>query len=96
MIDADVCSCVYCRYYIGEIKDAYPELAVYLGQLGIDIEKPFETIHVDTVNRMMFYSGVQYVVFGNDERFEKTSFSSVQVFIADSHPMIGKLKTILL
>ena len=87
LADADICSCMYCQNYIKEIKKAYPELAVYLHRLGVDIEKPFETIPVEPVNGMMFYSGVQYVVLGTADCFEETSIGSVRVFVADSHPI---------
>ena len=87
LADVDICSCMYCQNYIKEIKNAYPELAVYLDRLGVDIEKPFETIPVEPVNGMMFYSGVQYVILGTADHFEETSIGSVRVFVADSHPM---------
>lgn len=40
----DLCNCAYCRNYIREIRNAYPKVAEYLLALGVDIEKPFETI----------------------------------------------------
>ena len=87
LTDADICNCVYCQNYIKEIKNAYPDLAAFLEQLGVDIEKPFETIPVEPIDGMMFYSGVQYVILGTADRFKETSIGSVRVFVADSHPM---------
>ena len=87
LTEADICNCLYCRNYIKEIKTAYPELSAFLDQLGVDIEKPFETIPVEPVNGVMLYSGVQYVVLGTEDRFKVTEIGSVRVFIADSHPM---------
>ena len=87
LTEADICNCAYCQNYIKEIKAAYPGLAVYLDQLGVDIEKPFETIPVEPANGMMFYSGVQYVIMGTADRFKETEIGSVHVFIAKSHPM---------
>lgn len=87
LTEADICDCAYCQNYIREIRAAYPELAAYLDQLGVDIEKPFETIPVAPVNDMMFYSGVQYVVLGAADHFEETDVGSVRVSIAGSHPM---------
>lgn len=55
--EADLCSCAYCQNYVKEIKTAYPELAVYLDQLGVDIEKTFEAMPVGLVNGKMLYSG---------------------------------------
>ena len=87
LTDADICDCAYCRNYVKEIKAAYPELAAYLAQLGVDIEKPFETIPIEPANGTMFYSGVQYVVLGNASHFKETSIGDAQVFVTDSHPM---------
>ena len=43
----DLCDCAYCQNYVREIKATYPKVAEYLFSLGIDIEKPFETITVE-------------------------------------------------
>lgn len=43
----DLCDCAYCQNYIGEIKSTYPKVAEYLFSLGIDIEKPFETMPLE-------------------------------------------------
>lgn len=43
----DLCNCAYCRNYIREIRNAYPKVAEYLLALGVDIEKPFETIPLE-------------------------------------------------
>ena len=40
----DLCTCDYCRNYYKEIKSAYPALAEYLRKMGVDIEKPLETM----------------------------------------------------
>ena len=42
-----VCTCEYCRNYVKEIRHAYPELSEYLETMGIDIEKPFETMPIE-------------------------------------------------
>lgn len=83
----DICSCAYCKNYIKEVKTAYPEIAGYLNQLGVDIEKPFEAMPADLVNGMMLYSGAQYVVFGAVDNFKETVIGSVHVFVTDSHPV---------
>ena len=71
LTDADICSCAYCRNYIKEIKAAYPDLAVFLDQYGIDIEKPFEAMPIEPVNGMVLYSGVQYVALGKEDGLRK-------------------------
>ena len=40
----DLCDCAYCQNYAHEIRTTYPELTEYLSLLGVDIEKPFETM----------------------------------------------------
>ena len=64
LTDADVCDCAYCRNYVKEIRAAYPELDAYADQLGIDLEKPLETIPVEPAEGRILYSGAQYVVLG--------------------------------
>ena len=42
-----LCDCAYCQNYVREIKVTYPKVAEYLCSLGIDIEKPFETMPLE-------------------------------------------------
>ena len=42
-----LCSCDYCRNYYKEVKAAYPELSDHLAGMGVDIEKPFETMPLE-------------------------------------------------
>ena len=87
LTDTDICDCEYCQNYVREVKAAYPELTDYLGEIGVDIEKPFEAIPVGPVNGKMFYSGAQYVIMGTADDFKETSVGDVSIFITDSHPM---------
>ena len=87
LTDADICNCIYCRNYVKEIRSACPELTVYLGTLGIDIEKPFEAIPIGPAEGVMLYSGVQYVVMGKSDDFMETSIGNARVTITDDHPM---------
>ena len=87
LTEEDICNCAYCRNYVKEIKAAYPELAAYLNQLGVDIEKPFEAIPIGPANGTMFYSGVQYVILGSAGSFKETDIGKVHLFVTDSHPM---------
>lgn len=84
---SDLCSCDYCRNYISEIKSSYPELAEYLCGLGIDIEKPFETMPLEPdKSGYIDYLCAQYIVFGNPDDFAETTVGSVDVSIAEMHP----------
>ena len=77
----NVCTCDYCRNYVNEIRHAYPELSEYLKTMGIDIEKPFETMPIEPdESGHITYIGSQYVVrylgcsyrycgFSSDDRY---------------------------
>ena len=63
----DLCQCAYCRNYSKEIKAAYPMMADYFSGIGVDIEKPFETMPLEPDDEgNILYAGVQYIVFGTD------------------------------
>lgn len=82
-----VCDCDYCKNYVKEIKRAYPLLADYLQSIGIDIEKPFETMPLELdKDGYIDYIGVQYVVLGSKDDFKKTVVSDVSIDITESHP----------
>lgn len=84
----DLCNCAYCRNYIREIRNAYLKVAEYLLALGVDIEKPFETIPLepDETGGIEYLSS-QYIVIGNTDGFIKTVIDTVTVDITDSHPL---------
>ena len=83
----DLCDCAYCKNYIHEVKAAYPKVTDYLLSLGIDIEKPFETMPLEPDEKgYIEYIGVQYIVYGSPEGFNKTIIKSVRVDVTDSHP----------
>lgn len=84
----DLCNCAYCRNYIREIRNAYPKVAEYLLALGVDIEKPFETIPLepDETGGIEYLSS-QYIVIGNTDGFIKTVIDTVTVDITDSHSL---------
>lgn len=84
---SEVCQCSYCQNYVKEIRKAYPEVATYLADLGIDVDKPFETMPLEPDgNGNIEYIGVQYICMGNKEGFIKALVSGIQLDIATSHP----------
>lgn len=86
----DLCDCAYCRNYIHEVKPAYPELSEYLERLGVDIEKPLETMPLEPDGSgYIEYAGPQYIVCGKPDDFVKTAIGSVYVDLAGSHPSTG-------
>ena len=82
----DLCHCDYCQNYIKEIRKAHPLLANYLKAIGVNIEKPFETMPLEPDNNRIEYIAVQYVVFGDFKNFKETIISNVSIQIAKSHP----------
>ncbi len=85
--EQDICHCGYCLNYIKQIRQDYPELSEYLDEIGVNIEKPFETMPLEPdSNGNIEYAGIQYVIFGDREDFEKTKISDVNIDIASSHP----------
>lgn len=82
-----LCSCDYCRNYRKEIKAAYPELSDHLAAMGVDIEKPFETMPLEPYEGTIEYIAVQYIVMGNAAGFKSEDVHGVHIGIADSHLM---------
>ena len=87
LTDKDICQCAYCQNYVAEIKAAYPLLTHYLDSMGVDIEKPFETMPLEPYEGYILYIGTQYVVIGSKEGFVQTKIEDVTIDIADSHPV---------
>ena len=85
--ESELCSCDYCKNYYKEIRKSYPLLSDYLMKMGIDIEKPFETMPIEPYEGMIEYFDVQYIVMGSRLDFKDTTISGVHIGIADSHPM---------
>ena len=85
---SDICDCAYCKNYVREIKSTYPKLAKYLGSLGVDIEKPFETMPLepDEKTGRIEYISAQYIVYGGTDDFSKKVIGCVNVDIAETHP----------
>lgn len=86
----DLCDCDYCKNYISEVKAACPKLDSCLDSLGVDIQKPFETIPLDPdESGYIEYIGVQYIVLGSMDDFAEQAVDGAEVHIADSHPTTG-------
>ena len=45
--EEDVCDCEWCRNFITQIRKVYPDVAKYLDEMGVDIEKPYESWSLD-------------------------------------------------
>ncbi len=87
IINRDLCDCAYCQNYVREIKVTYPKVAEYLCSLGIDIEKPFETMPLEPDEAgYIEYISAQYIIYGEPDDFVKTVIGSVHVDVADTHP----------
>ena len=84
----DLCSCDYCRTYYKNVKAAYPELSDYLAGMGVDIEKPLETMPYEPYEGTYEYAA-QYIVMGNASGFSSEDVNGVQIYIEKLHPMTG-------
>ena len=83
----NLCNCAYCINYIREIKKAYPKLPKYLASLGVDIEKPLETIFLEPdKNGNIEYPIAQYVVCRNSNDFADKVIDEVTIDISEFHP----------
>lgn len=85
----DLCDCAYCRNYIREIKKSYPDLVDFLDKIGVDVEKPFETMPGEPENNFIEYFGVQYLVMGDKIDFSKTKLGEIAIDFAKSFPDPG-------
>lgn len=85
----DLCDCAYCRNYIGEIKKTYKDLDSYFEKIGVNIEKPFETIPGEPCNGFIDYFGVEYLVIGDKKEFSKKKLGDATIDLAESFPDPG-------
>ncbi|MBS7132750.1 MAG: hypothetical protein KH116_17690 [Clostridium sp.] len=84
---SDLCQCAYCKNYIKEIRKSYPLVAKYLENIGVDIEKPFETMPSKPDEKQnVEYIAVQYLVFGDIGDLKKVIISGVNIDITELHP----------
>lgn len=69
------------------IIGTYPKLSEYLYSLGVDIEKPFETMPLEPdENGDIEYPLVQYLVCGNSSDFAAEVIEKVSIDISELHP----------
>ena len=85
----DLCDCAYCSNYIREIKKSYPDLVAFFDKIGVDVEKPFETMPGEPENGFIEYFGVQYLVIGDKKDFSKSNLGEVTIDLAKSFPDPG-------
>lgn len=82
----DICDCAYCKNYIREIRNAYPELSAYLDKLGVDIEKPFEISPGEPSRGYIEYLGAQYIIIGNKDDFRKGKLKNITIDLTKFFP----------
>lgn len=85
----DLCQCAYCQNYVREIKKEYRALGEYLESMGVDIEKPFETMPLEEKDGYIEYAAAQYIVMGSTEGFKESKVGDVTITLANSHPTTG-------
>lgn len=83
----DLCSCNYCKNYYLQVKETYPLVSDYLADLGVDIEKPFETSPLEPDEHgILEYCVCQYIVLGNTPCSFTKRMGEVTIDIATSYP----------
>ena len=82
----EICQCAYCQNYVREIKKEYRDLGEYLEGMGVDIEKPFETMPLEEKDGYIEYTSAQYIVIGSKEGLKESKVGDVTITLADSHP----------
>lgn len=88
--ESSLCDCGYCRNYRLQVRSAFPDVAMYLGSLGIDIEKPFETSPLEPdENGMLEYCCCQYIALGNCNPEYHHRIADIEFCVAKSHPETG-------
>ena len=88
--ESSLCGCGYCRNYRLQVRSAFPDVAVYLGSLGIDIEKPFETSSLEPDEHgMREYCGCQYSGVGTCEPEFDRRIADIEFRVAKFHPETG-------
>ena len=88
--EESLCDCAYCRSYRSQIRRAYPQTALWLDSIGVDIEKPFETSPLEPDEKgMLAYCACQYIVFGCCEPEYSHKIGDVEIRMATSYPRTG-------
>ena len=82
-----LCDCDYCKLYYAKSRKEFLELALWLDEYGVDIEKPFEVMSPEPdESGTLDYIGVQYIVFGNFTNDNSYYVGDFNIKIAYSHP----------
>ena len=85
-----LCDCDYCKLYYAKSRKEFLELALWLDEYGVDIEKPFEVMSPEPdESGTLDYIGVQYIVFGNFTNDNSYYVGDFNIKIAYSHPDTG-------
>lgn len=82
----DLCSCGYCKNYRKLIGKTYKELGDYLEEMGVDIEKYFETMPLEPEGFFISYQAVQYIVMGTRDDFKEKSLGELSIYLFETYP----------
>lgn len=85
----DLCDCDMCKFYYKNIKKYYPNLAKYLYERNIDIQKPLEIgyPYLDDKGNLD-YPLVQYIVIGDCKNDFLLSFDDILVTKGKLYPEV--------
>lgn len=56
ILKTDHCECGYCRNYYQVVRNSYPELSVFLSELGVDLEAPVDFLPVEPTLCVVSYA----------------------------------------
>ena len=80
---------IHCHCTSASTPDLSSAPAEYLSYLGVDIEKPFETMPLEPdAEGYIEYICSQYIVCGESNDFVKTDIDSVTIDVTDVHPSV--------
>lgn len=85
--EESLCNCEPCKQYYLNARAFLPDLALWLDDNGVQIEKPFEvmSIALDESNEVCYLS-IQYVLFGVCPKDFSFSHGDFEIQLANSHP----------
>ncbi len=83
-----LCNFNHCVNYRKKVGKNYPNVRMFLDDIGIDIEKYFEIIPIDTDDEKVIAYMAQYIVFGINN-FEEVIIDNVVIEVAQTYLETG-------
>lgn len=81
-----ICQCENCKLFYSNVKDSFVELANWLKQYNIEIDKPFELSSIELDDGTIEYLEAQYVVIGTCEDDFSVCVGDIEISPTHIHP----------